>query len=944
MQPTSFKILLLFLASICLKAQGEQAKYQDHQKQALAYAASGIDDSAYYHCDLALQQCIDKGDSSQWPKIVDAIGKAYGRQKATLALVHYRHYLTTANHLFGQHHLVVAELNGRLGDLYRRPHIGKYYASLKHFDECIRILEAKKIRSRFLGFIYHFAANTYTRIGSYQKATNYLEKSLSIRLEQNDSLYAAQSYNDLGIALSDLGKLDKAQKAYRRGMNLIKTKEASRKEANLRATLLLNMADNFSKSEQDTNLLVLLQPALDLFSSTNDLAGLSAAHRSIGTWLIDQGKVDLGLKYLNKGLDQARTKYGNEHREIAKALVEISRAQTELNQPDNALISLQKALASLVPAVDSLDLFSKLQPDQFYAEPWILIVLHEKATLLLNEHTENQDIRYLETAFENFELAIAQMDLLRDQYLYGDDKERLFASYHHLFEEAIEAAIDLAELKKDEAYLLKAFAFQQKSRAYSLLELFQGTQAQNKLGIEDGLLEKERKFKMDIAALKAGEKTAESKNKLLEVMSEFERFTEELSQRHPAYFDIKYADQTLSLEDLRKDVLNDDDVLLQYVLTEDHLICFLSSQQYFKVFRKKINESFFTSVEQFNTLLSQPDFKSSTEKMALEMGDLGHELYRSLLADVDSFLVNAGFTNRKAYLVPDGVLNYLPFEALVASPYEPGQQLADLDFVLKNYPVAYAYSAATLRHQQRMNHGETADFDIQAFAPAFNTKQALPYAQTELAEIEKWIKGAYYYQDEVDKALFLERSGKSKILHLATHALLNNAKPLYSSLSFGDTSSVTSENHLYAYELFNLPIKAELVVLSACNTGKGPLLKGEGILSLGRGFAYAQCRSTVMSLWQVNDYATSSLMSGFYQHLKLGKTKDEALRLAKLNFIDQAKGIKAHPYFWAGFVFHGDRAPLELTSYSVNWWLWIVLACVLGILVLVVFLRKRNRV
>lgn len=940
MQRISSKIFLLVFIVSCFHTQGEQVEHDDSRKLAISFAERGIDDSTYHYCDIALHQCIEDGDSSQWPKIVDAVGKAYGKKNAELQVDHYEHYLNAADGLFGRNHLVVAELNGRLGDLYRRPHIGQYYQSLKHFDECIRILEDRNIRSRFLGFIYHFAATTYTRIGSYQKAINYLEQSLSIRVEQGDSLYAAQTYNDLGIALSDLGLSHESSKAYKRAMQLIE-QGGSRKEANLKATLLLNMADNFSKSGVDTDLVSFLSPALELFTITDDLSGLSATNRSMGKWLLDQGKTALAIEHLNKGLTQARAKYGNTHREVAKALVELANAQTRVTQIDGALLTFQGALCALLSTTDSTDVFSNPNSDQFYAEPWILVILREKAALLQIKYTETKDIEYLKAAFETLELAIEELDLLRDEYLYANDKERLFSNYHHLFEQAIETAIDLSELMEEDAFLVRAFAFQQKSRAYSLLELFQGSEAQRKLGLSEQLLEKERRFKVEIAALKASENEPANKSRLLEMMSEYEQFTEELRKEHPAYFDIKYSDQTLSLDKIRNEVLQQDDVLLQYVLTQDHIICFLSSKTHFHVFRKKLEEDFRASVRAFNNALRQPNFNASASTTADEIAEMGHRLYQVLLSDVDQFLANAGSATGKFYIVPDGVLHYLPFEALIASPCQSQQVLADLDYVLKHRPIAYAYSAAILRHRQSMNSGITAPLNIQAFAPSFGANQALPYAQQELQEIEQWISGEYYGQDVSSKALFLEQSGKSKILHLATHALINDQKPLYSSLSFGDTSSIAAENHLYAYELFNLPIRAELVVLGACNTGNGPLLEGEGMLSLGRGFAYAECRSTVMSLWQVNDYATSQLMVDFYQYLSRGTDKDEALQKAKINFIEGAKGVKAHPYFWAGFIFHGDRTPLVLSSNSSTWWFWCVLICLLAGILLMVYLKRK---
>ena len=167
------------------------------------------------------------------------------------------------------------------------------------------------------------------------------------------------------------------------------------------------------------------------------------------------------------------------------------------------------------------------------------------------------------------------------------------------------------------------------------------------------------------------------------------------------------------------------------------------------------------------------------------------------------------------------------------------------------------------------------------------------------------------------------------MIHFATHAIIDNNRPEYSKLVLvGDSSS---DGYLHSYELYNLRLNTELITLSACNTGFGKLQKGEGVMSLSRAFAYAGSPNLVMSLWPVNDESTAQLMGYFYQNLKDGMRKDEALRQAKLSYLENADDVTGHPYYWAGFVFTGDPEPIEFSSYN-SFWILIIMFFILGLI------------
>ena len=164
------------------------------------------------------------------------------------------------------------------------------------------------------------------------------------------------------------------------------------------------------------------------------------------------------------------------------------------------------------------------------------------------------------------------------------------------------------------------------------------------------------------------------------------------------------------------------------------------------------------------------------------------------------------------------------------------------------------------------------------------------------------------------KEKFKEKAGDYAVIHLAMHGLLDPNAPILSSLAFTEDGDSVENNFLHAYEISKMKLNADLVVLSACETGYGRFDKGNGIASLAQAFAYAGAPALVVSLWQVNDYVTSEIMKNFYQNLANGMEKDEALQRAKMQYIKDAIEVGAHPAFWSPFILMGNTDAIYLKT------------------------------
>ncbi|MFC2138548.1 CHAT domain-containing protein, partial [Bacteroidota bacterium] len=249
-----------------------------------------------------------------------------------------------------------------------------------------------------------------------------------------------------------------------------------------------------------------------------------------------------------------------------------------------------------------------------------------------------------------------------------------------------------------------------------------------------------------------------------------------------------------------------------------------------------------------------------------------------------------------------------------------------LNYLINNFNINYSYSVNIL-FDNKINK-KSLNKNLTAFAPTYDninsiqdssvlilreTREFLipiPFAKTEVKNISKFFRSKIYIDEDASENTFKKSLNKSGIMHLAMHTIVNENDPLYSKLVFSINKDSVEDGFLNAFEIYNLKTKRNLIVLSACKTGFGKLEKGEGIMSIAQAFAYAGCPSVVMTLWSVEDKASSEIMTSFYKYLAKGKNKPEALRLAKLNYLQTADPLKSHPFFWAGYVQIGDISPV----------------------------------
>jgi len=535
------------------------------------------------------------------------------------------------------------------------------------------------------------------------------------------------------------------------------------------------------------------------------------------------------------------------------------------------------------------------------------------------------------TAVSTVDHGLKILDDLKPTFKSESDKLVLIEDAFPLFESGLEAVYNLYSYSKHDSLISKAFLYAEKSKSVILLEALLSTKATEFANIPKGLLEKESQLKAEITYVEKrinSSKTASSQfeDELFELKNELRDLIKNIEGRHPSYFNLKYNSEMVSAERIRR-LLKENEMVLSYFYGNEAIYLISLTKDAEQIHKIALTTTLKEQIVTVHQMLGNP--KSDASILAKKSYALYEILMKPMIAKAEQ---------NKLIIIPDGLLNYIPFASL--NTHEDG-----IRYLIEDKAIAYANSA-TLWSQ--LKDRENKNNSILAFAPSFEansggtTKRSnkllpLPNNTKEVERILSSFKGDSFINTEASLSNFNAHISEYGILHLATHAIFDDASPEYSYLAF--SPSENEDYLLYVNDLYNLELNVDLVTLSACESGVGELKRGEGFMSLARGFFYSGASSIASTLWKINDASTTKLMDSFYKNLAKGEAKDLALQKSQIDFLNanRQNGL-SHPYYWSGFVISGNTSPLV----SPTNWFWILL----GILALVIagsiFYRKRK--
>lgn len=527
-------------------------------------------------------------------------------------------------------------------------------------------------------------------------------------------------------------------------------------------------------------------------------------------------------------------------------------------------------------------------------------------------------------SFNAFQLAANYLDSLRLKNKSFDSQTELLKEKHRVFEQGLKALYELYAFSSDEKWVSRAFEFAEKSKAILLSESLNAQQALTFSGIPEQDQKQEQSLRKEIYYLQKQIDLAQAQKKpallakvedwnqqIFELSQQYEKLAAQLRKKYPAYMEVRYQPNLTSTDKARQS-LRTDEALVEY---------FVGDSAAFAIVLTKEKSAFIELAppKMWNRQVKElrEEILASFQKkdQANHYPRLAYELYQQVWEPVSKLGLPEKIT-----LVPDGPLGYLSFDVLLTAMPTQAEGFKNLAYLIREHQFRYTYSAKLLTYEKKRSLMPGGNKFI-AFAPVYPSGDKnlatlrgdladLPYAYEEAQKAQEIMGGELLSGEEASEDNFKLMADAYKVIHIAAHARVDDQNPLYSSIYFSPEVEGEEDQALEVFELFNMKLKADLIVLSACETGVGEMKQGEGIISLAWGASYAGAKSVLTSLWQVNDLATSKIIEVFYSFLEKGMDKDEALRQAKLKYLEEGDHLTAHPFYWGGFILIGDYQAL----------------------------------
>ena len=839
---------------------------------------------------------------------------------------------------------------------------GENDIAINYFNKAERIYLNKFGEDNFNnGLLYFNKGAAYINKKDFEKALSYHEKSIEVYskyLDRSNPEFG-RIYGNMGLIYRKLNKYRLSIEYYKKSLELVTGPTSI-------PIGYRNLAECYKSLEVYDSALFNFQKALDksieLSGPVNLQSGTS--YRAIGEFYDEIGDWKKAEVHLFKALRIFIEVFGETNIDVSITYLSIGNHYQNMNQYNDALKYYQKFLiASGDHYYDSNYLHN---PDiyQLEYEYNTVINMKQKAKALIKLYSEiTKDQEDLKASYESSKLGIALFEEIRKSLMTEDDKLYLTNDINSLYSLHVLTALDLYDISDDEEYLNQAFIYSEKSKASVLLSSIKELEATDLSSIPDSLRTLEKKLKKDISIVEHFLYEENSKrspdnskiktwnNKLFSLQRKYERLISKLENEYPDYFQLKYNINVLGIKDIQ-DIINDD-VLIEYFHADSVLIVFYITNEKVGYTRAFLNEDYIANIKEFIELTHNPPKIDDSKHEFERFSNSSYNLYCNLIQPVEEIISSSN----NLLIIPDGMLGYIPFEALIASPPNPGAvDYRGLHYLINSYQIRYSYSASLLYNnvKKKRTRGK-----LLAFAPEYsvienssvdsvnsqlsfrNSLKPLDYNIAEVEGIYNIVGGDVNIGDQANVKTFKEMAQDYSILHLAMHAIINDEEPLASKLAFAAPDDHSGDGFLNAYEIYNMRLNAQMVVLSACQTGAGSLSRGEGIMSMARGFFYAGVPGIVMTLWEIEDESSLRIMLDFYGNIDNNMKKDEALQIAKRNYFQSSPQLYAHPYYWAAFVQIGNNSSIAYHSIYTQR-IFLSLAMILMIAAIILIRRKRS--
>lgn len=746
--------------------------------------------------------------------------------------------LLMASDIFGEYHLELPSFYTQLGAHYRL--MENFEQALIQYQKINNILLFnQKQLSAEQAYNYVNIGNVYGSIEEPEKAKNYYLKAIEIM---------EKSHPD-----KDIGNLAKTYSNLAKVENTLGLKT----DAKTHAVKSLNLLRNNLGNTHPYYLKQLLNYA-ELFQEYTEYdSSLTLAYQSLS-----------GFKKI----------YGNHHPDVAHSHKIIAEYYITHKNWDSALINIDLAQKACI-------INNKLQKTDIF-----LITLLQKSLVFQQKNEDAKKILICYTTYDS----IVQY---KKNTLYNtSDKIELIRETKSGYEEAIQFCYSKKLYEN-------AFYFSEQSKSAVLLASILESNAKHIAGLPDSVAEKENYLKTQLAEteikmFQANTHTQKSEyeKQYYICLNQLENYIKEIEKRFPAYYHLKYQPSEIILSDIQKK-LSPTTMMISYTKTKKYIYLICITKKGIFMEEKPINQDFKGYITAFRRALKNklPDYAWKPDATYL-----GKTLFPSQMPS----------SIKNIILIPEDLLLKIPFEPLVL----PSNTSSSL-FWIQKYSVSYSFSCKLWYEMEQKTY--SLPYSVTAIAPVFNTKESTRMPNDMLVEglpatveetdyisqlfLRQGMPAQIFLAQDAQEFVIKKHLNQTRFIHFATHGYFDATNAGFSCIMLYPAVTDDDDGILYTKEIYNLSVNAELVVLSACETGLGKVFRGEGTMGLTRAWLYAGVKYVLASLWRVNDKATASLMKNFYFYLiEKRQTVETALYKAKLKLLQNPD--YQNPYYWSSFV------------------------------------------
>ena len=769
----------------------------------------------------------------------------------------------------------------------------------------------------------------YFRLYDYAKARIYLEEAESIL--GIDKVSSDRNYinliNSLAITYGKLGMEDKEAEYFEKGIEIAEVSN-SYPAYNMINSYAIELGNSGKISKGEDLLSDLIERARAVFSTNSRF--YCVVLKNYAEYLrIYKNDYLNSIKYYLQCIE-----YLDQHDDIVlneQVLIGYALALSETGQIQKALLTIQELIFQEIDSVPVSDIFRNPDPALLNADNRTLKIFRAKYDILWKFYNSTDEFDILLSAANTSELIINLIDRIRINISEEESRIILGDNYRNSYHNSIRDFELCFKISGDNRYLEKVFEYTEKSKVAGLLAATRELNAIN-FHIPRPVAELEYSLQREIAYYNSRISAENEKEKpqkelltelnknLLGVVKKRDSLILTYERDYPEYYTLKYNTTVPTMEEVPS-IIGRNCNYMNYIVADSVLYIILVNRKHKYLTTVTVDSVFIGRIREFRNHLSNPDLSDNARNKFNSYQEIGNTLYKTLIEPVSEYFISSDLL-----IAPDNLLSYLPYEVFLTSEYKgEGIMYRKLPYLMNDFNISYTYSVSFMREAERGRPGKSKD--LVAFAPMYTgnlnvdslimKQQAeneilydLPFARQEAEYISEISDGDLYLNEEARESVFKAEAGKYDIIHLAMHTYLNDKNPMNSAMIFMQNDDMPEDGLLNTYEVYGIPLKAKMVVLSSCNTGSGALSTGEGILSLARGFLYSGSQSVVMSMWEIEDRSGTEIVKLFYDNLLKGKSKSKSLKLARLEYLKDASQLKSHPSFWASLVVYGNVSPV----------------------------------